>query len=155
MKTYKAYHQSEIGMIEIIGTEKEILTAEFVKKVAATSEIPPLLKRCLEEIDEYFKGRRKEFSINLQLPGTDFQKKVWKELTKIPFGETVSYTDIAAAVGNKKAVRAVGYANAKNKISILIPCHRVIGRHGNLTGYGGGLWRKEWLLKHERKFRDK
>jgi len=153
MKRYKAYYQSEIGMIEIIGTEKEILGVKFIDGETEIIETPPPLKRCIEQLEEYFKGSRKIFSLILPLQGTDFQNRVWMELLKIPFGETKSYTDIAAAIGNRKAIRAVGQANGNNKISILIPCHRVIGRNGDLTGYGGGLWRKEWLLGHERKFR--
>jgi methylated-DNA-[protein]-cysteine S-methyltransferase len=84
------------------------------------------------------------------LQGTDFQKKVWRRLIKIPFGKTVSYKDIAVRIGNIRAVRAVGNANNKNSIAIIVPCHRVIGSNGSLVGYGGGLWRKKWLLKHEK-----
>jgi methylated-DNA-[protein]-cysteine S-methyltransferase len=101
-------------------------------------------------LDEYFKGKRQNFSLELQLEGTDFQKKVWEQLQKIPYGETASYKDVAVAIGNEKAVRAVGGANGMNNIAIIIPCHRVIGADGNLVGFGGGLWRKVWLLNHEK-----
>ena len=150
-KRHWAYYESEIGLIEIAGTEDGILSVDFVEDKSVDNPIlPPLVKRCVKQLDEYFGGRRREFSVNLLPEGTDFQKKVWNELTKIPFGETRSYKDMAAFIGNIKAVRAVGNANGKNKIGILIPCHRVIGNNGKLVGYGGGLWRKEWLLKHER-----
>jgi len=151
IEKYKAYYRSEIGLIKIIGIEEGILSLDFVEKGSmGSSEIPPCLERCVEQIDEYFIGKRREFSVNLLLQGTDFQERVWNQLMKIPFGKTVSYKYIAASIGDVKAVRAVGNANGKNRISIIIPCHRVIGSKGKLTGYGGGLWRKEWLLKHER-----
>ena len=150
-KRHRAYYESEIGLIEIAGTEDGILSVDFVEEKSVDNpRIPPLLKRCVKQLDEYFGGRRKAFSVNLLPEGTDFQKKVWNELVEIPFGETRSYKDMAASIGNIKAVRAVGNANGKNKIGIIIPCHRVIGNNGKLVGYGGGLWRKEWLLKHER-----
>lgn len=149
--SFRAYYRSEIGLIEITGTDKAIESVNFVNKKSTPSpEAPPCLKECVEQIDEYFKGRRKKFTIEIQLQGTDFQKKVWKQLMKIPYGKTVSYKDIAASIGNKKAVRAVGGANNRNNIGIIVPCHRVIGSNGDLVGYGGGLWRKEWLLRHEK-----
>jgi methylated-DNA-[protein]-cysteine S-methyltransferase len=113
-------------------------------------DLPFCLKACLKQIDEYFKGKRRKFHLDLDPLGTPFQKMVWRQLEKIPFGKVVSYGEIAGVIGNSKACRAVGSANGKNPIAIIIPCHRVVGRDGNLTGYGGGLWRKEWLLKHER-----
>ena len=150
---YKAYYDSEIGVIEITGTEEGIKALEFVESLPrGRKNIHPCLQECIKQLDEYFKGERKEFSLNLQPEGTDFQKKVWDRLLKIPFGNTVSYLDIARALGDEKSVRGVGMANGRNKISIIIPCHRVIGGNGQLIGYGGGLWRKDWLLKHEKKF---
>ncbi len=149
-KEYKTYYNSNIGVLEIIGTQKGILSVSFLEEKSVThGKIPHCLKECYSQIDEYFKGNRKKFSVKIQLEGTDFQNKVWKQLIKIPFGKTVSYKDIAVSVGNKNAVRAVGNANGKNRISIIIPCHRVIGINGKLVGFGAGLWRKEWLLKHE------
>ncbi len=103
-----------------------------------------------QQLKEYFKGERKEFNIPLDLVGTDFQKKVWKSLIEIPYGSTISYGEQAKLIGKPKAVRAVANANAKNKVSIILPCHRVIGADGKLTGYGGGLWRKEKLLELEK-----
>jgi len=111
--------------------------------------IPLPLKECVQQLNEYFAGDRKEFSIKLQLEGTNFQKKVWNQLMKIPYGKTASYKEVAAAIKNEKAVRAVGSANGRNNIAIIIPCHRVIAHDGTLGGYGGGLWKKEWLLDHE------
>lgn len=149
--SFKAYYNSEIGLIEVKGTEEAILSVNFVDdKSRGSPDVPPCVKECVEQIDEYFNGKRKKFTIEIQLQGTDFQKKVWKQLMKIPYGKTVSYKDIAASIGNKKAVRAVGGANNKNKIAIIVPCHRVIGSDGDLVGFGGGLWRKEWLLRHEK-----
>jgi len=152
-KEYKTYYNSNIGVLEIIGTQKGILSVSFLEEKSVTNvEIPHCLKECYSQIDDYFKGNRKKFSVKIQLKGTDFQKKVWKQLMKIPFGKTVSYKDIAVSVGNKNAVRAVGNANGKNRVAIIIPCHRVIGIDGELVGFGAGLWRKEWLLKHEGSF---
>jgi AraC family transcriptional regulator of adaptative response/methylated-DNA-[protein]-cysteine methyltransferase len=105
-----------------------------------------------EQLKEYFEGSRKEFSIPLVTPGSEFQKSVWKELLKIPFGTTRSYLEQSVALGKSGAIRAVANANGMNRISIVIPCHRVIGSDGHLTGYGGGLKRKKWLLDHEKKY---
>jgi methylated-DNA-[protein]-cysteine S-methyltransferase len=150
MKTYTAYYNSTIGLIEVTGTEEGILSVHFVEDAATKNpENHPCVRECVEQLEEYFRGSRKEFTVNVILQGTDFQKQVWQQLMKIPFGEVVSYQDIAAAIGQPKAYQAVGNANGKNKISIIIPCHRVLGSDGKLTGYGGGLWRKEWLLQHE------
>lgn len=146
----KAYYNSPIGIVEVKGTEEAILSILFVEKSEEVDYVPEVVKECLKQLDEYFNGKRKEFSVNYIFEGTEFQKKVWTALTNIPFGETASYKDIAEAVGNVKAVRAVGSTNGKNLISIIVPCHRVIGANGTLTGYAGGLWRKEWLLDHER-----
>ena len=150
MKTYKTYYKSPLGPIEIVGTQDNILSLNFVEDMMqGDAELPFCLKACLKQIDEYFKGKRKEFLLNLEPLGTNFQKRVWQQLRKISFGETVSYGDIANAIDNPNAGRAVGNANRINPICIIIPCHRVIGSDGSLTGYGGGLWRKEWLLEHE------
>ena len=145
----KTYFESPIGMIEISGDEKGISSVEFFEDRKNDSKNTDHLKNCLKQLDEYFSGKRKSFSLKLNLKGTEFQKMVWKGLLKIPFGETVSYLDVAKGIGNEKAVRAVGNANNKNNISIIIPCHRVIGSNGKLIGYGGGLWRKKWLIDFE------
>ncbi len=146
----RAYYQSPIGLVEIVATDDRVERLKFVdKRQPSASHLTPVLKTCVGQIDEYFKGTRKKFSIDLLLDGTDFQQSVWRQLQKIPYGRTASYGDIARAIGNPKACRAVGLANGKNPVSIIVPCHRIIGSNGALTGYGGGLWRKEWLLKHE------
>ena len=146
-----AYYQSLIGTIEIKGSDDGITSLYFLDKEKESIEIPACLKECIKQLDEYFKGKRKVFNLNLDIKGTDFQKKVWNELLKIPFGKTHAYIDIAKKLGDKNALRAVGNANGKNPISIIIPCHRVIGSNGELVGYGGGLWRKKWLLEFENK----
>lgn len=152
-KIYTAHYSSPIGTIEVKGTSEGIVSLYFIEEHSASSNIPNCLKESIQQLDEYFKGIRKEFTLRLIVEGTEFRKKVWDRLLDIPYGETCSYMDIANAIGNKKAVRAVGGANHNNKISIIIPCHRVIGANGSLTGYGGGLWRKKWLLNHEQEFK--
>ena len=151
----KTYFESPIGRIEISGDEKGISSVEFFEDRKNDSKNTGHLKNCLKQLDEYFSGKRKSFSLKLNLKGTEFQKKIWKGLLKIPFGETVSYLDVAKEIGNEKAVRAVGNANNKNNISIIIPCHRVIGSNGKLIGYGGGLWRKKWLIDFENGYKQK
>lgn len=155
-KEFTAHYVSDIGIVEVIGTEQGILSVNFREKrptrIPETSSLPPVITACLKQLDEYFRGGRKSFSLRLCLRGTDFQQKVWRHLLKIPYGETASYKDVAEAIGHPRATRAVGGANHDNAIGIIIPCHRVIGYDGRLVGYGGGLWRKEWLLQHERRF---
>lgn len=138
-----------------MGTKNGISFVGFVNEDPMEyPEIHPYLKNCVDQITEYFNGDRQEFNIKLQPQGTQFQKQVWNQLMKIPFGETVSYKDIAVGIGNEKAVRAVGNANGKNNIVIIIPCHRIIGSDGTLVGYGSGQDRKQWLLDHEAKYID-
>ena len=150
MKIYTAHYQSPIGTVEIEGTQKGIVALDFVDQPQfGDDRLPGILQECVKQIDEYFKGQKTVFSLNLSLQGTEFQNSVWRRLVKIPYGQTYSYGEFAAAIGKPAACRAVGNANAKNPISIIIPCHRLIGSNGSLTGYGGGLWRKQWLLKHE------
>jgi len=115
-----------------------------------TREETALIKKTYTQLEEYFKGERQTFDIRLSAQGTDFQKTVWKELQKIPYGKTATYKDIAKNIGNKNASRAVGMANNKNPIAIIIPCHRVIGSNGNLTGYAGGINIKKYLLDLEK-----
>ena len=150
MQTYRACHHSQIGPLEVVGNQKGILTITFgADEFETDRNLPALMAECLRQLTEYFKGRRQKFSIPLVLEGTDFQKAVWRQLQKIPFGQTASYGDVARAVGSPRAFRAVGNANNKNPIPLIIPCHRVIGSDGKLVGFGGGIWRKEWLLEHE------
>ena len=150
---------SPLGIIEIKGTEQGIYSVMFAereqelyKKQAMT---PKVVIQCVEQLNDYFLGDRIEFTVPYILEGTIFQKSVWQALTAVPYGKTASYKDIAITVGNEKAVRAVGTTNGKNLVSIIVPCHRIIGVNGKLTGYAGGLWRKEWLLAHEQKFKEK
>jgi methylated-DNA-[protein]-cysteine S-methyltransferase len=139
--------------LEISGTDEGIKSVLFVEEgVANPAQVPQPVSACLVQLDEYFKGERKTFSLKLAPQGTAFQQRVWQQLLAIAYGTTVSYMDIALALGNTKAIRAVGAANGQNPIAIIVPCHRVIGSDGKLTGYGGGVWRKEWLLNHERRY---
>ncbi|MFW6131134.1 MAG: methylated-DNA--[protein]-cysteine S-methyltransferase [Candidatus Aminicenantaceae bacterium] len=149
----RAFYKSEIGTIEVKGTESQITSVLFSKKKQPViKEASKVIDRYIHQLDEYFNGQRKEFSLDFVLEGTDFQKKVWWEIMKVPYGKTASYKDIARRIGNSGASRAVGNASKNNKIVFIVPCHRIIGSHNELTGYGGELWRKEWLLKHEKKF---
>ena len=142
-----SYFQSPIGLVEISGTSSFITSVNFVTKKGRESEnISAVVKQCKIEFEEYFSGKRKEFSVNINPEGTPFQKKVWSQLRKIIYGDTISYLNISKMIGDEKAVRAVGHANGKNQIAIIIPCHRVVGADGKLTGYAGGIWRKQWLL---------
>jgi methylated-DNA-[protein]-cysteine S-methyltransferase len=151
MQHYKTYYKSPLGPIEIIGSSDSILALHFMEKMQPQDgEMTFCVKECLKQLDEYFNGERRDFFLNLQPAGTDFQKSVWRQLENIPYGETTSYGEIARILGKPKASRAVGSANGKNPIAIVIPCHRVIGCDGSLTGYGGGLWRKRWLIGFER-----
>ena len=151
---YTAFYESEIGLLKITATSQAITSIRFEEEPAPGEPVtgPTVLADCLLQLDEYFKGTRKVFSLPLEPEGSRFQQVVWRQLAAIPYGQTVSYLDVAEAIGNKQAVRAVGSANGQNRIAIVIPCHRVIGRNGQLTGYGGGLWRKAWLLRHEAGF---
>jgi methylated-DNA-[protein]-cysteine S-methyltransferase len=151
-KAYKLDYHSPIGVIEIIGSEELIHSIMFVDRDSAIDhqpDVPKVLRDCYDQLDEYFKGEREVFTFPCEQRGTLFQQSVWNELIKIPFAETASYRNIARSLQNEKGIRAVGNANGKNKLSIVIPCHRIIGSNGSLTGYAGGLWRKEWLLNHE------
>ncbi|MDN4494741.1 methylated-DNA--[protein]-cysteine S-methyltransferase [Ureibacillus aquaedulcis] len=154
---HQIYYQSPIGTIEIIGTEVAVYSIMFSEKGRTEnridSETPESLKLCFQELDEYFKGERYEFTFPFKYEGTNFQQTVWNALKEIPYAGTSSYKEIAVSIGNVKAIRAVGNANGKNKLSIVIPCHRLIGTNGKLTGYAGGVWRKEWLLQHEKNFK--
>ena len=149
-EVFHAYYKSPIGFIEVISTKTSIVACNFVKEMKATSKkSPEILIETLEQLDKYFKGQLVGFDFELDLQGTDFQLKVWNELQKIPFGKTITYKELAQRIGNKKAIRAVGSANGKNPISIIVPCHRVIGSNGGLRGYGGGIEKKKWLLDFE------
>lgn len=150
MNIYRKYFGSPIGIIEITASEKGISTVEFVDKIEhEKNETNHHLEECAKQLDEYFTDNRNSFNLELDPTGTEFMKKVWIRLMSIPFGKTASYKDIAEEIGDINAVRAVGMANGRNNIAIIVPCHRVVGSNGDLTGYAYGVWRKEWLLKHE------
>ena len=151
-KKYYGYYNSPIGILEIIASDNAVISAMFIEDMKEITSESQILKEAIKQFDEYFKGTRKDFDIKCEVRGTEFQKKVWKALMEIPYGVTMSYKEMAIAIGNIKATRAVGNANSKNIISIIIPCHRVIGSDKSLTGYAGGLNRKKWLLEHEMEF---
>jgi methylated-DNA-[protein]-cysteine S-methyltransferase len=143
-----------LGRSKIIGNENGISSVVVLDSdMTLSTAIPEDLKDCVIQIEQYFKGTRKEFELKLNPKGTEFQKRVWNELIKIPFGKTISYLDLSKKLGDPKAIRAVASANGKNPIWIIIPCHRVIGSDGSLTGYAGGLNRKKWLLDHENPYK--
>ncbi|MCK1991946.1 methylated-DNA--[protein]-cysteine S-methyltransferase [Peribacillus muralis] len=151
---FKMDYESPIGVIEISSTSEAICSILFVERNMAVNskqdQTPKVLVDCFNQLDQYFKGERSEFTFPYVVEGTLFQKQVWNALTGIEYAKTGSYKEIAVSIGNEKAIRAVGSANGRNQLSIVIPCHRIIGSNGKLTGYAGGLWRKEWLLSHER-----
>ncbi len=156
-----AYYPSPIGLIELGATVDALVTLYFVEEprhVAADVEPQQhaqnevsrtILAQTEQQLREYFAHARQDFDLPLHFQGTDFQQRVWRQLLTVPYSKVASYQAIANALDNPKAVRAVGAANGQNPISIIAPCHRIIGSNGSLIGYGGGLWRKEWLLKHE------
>ena len=145
-------YDTEIGRIKISEKDEKIIGLGFsdYKKENEIEKETELIKKAYTQLEEYLSGKRTEFDIEIEMIGTEFQKKVWKELLNIPYGETRSYKDIAIAIGNGKACRAVGNANNKNPIAIIVPCHRVVGSNGSMTGYAGGLDIKEKLLKIEK-----
>ncbi|XCF06578.1 methylated-DNA--[protein]-cysteine S-methyltransferase [Tamlana crocina] len=146
--------KSPLGFTKIIGDHNGITSVSILNSEEKTSNIIPVeLEDCVLQLNEYFEGTRKQFSLKLNPQGTDFQKKVWKQLELIPYGKTISYLELSKQLGDIKAIRAVANANGKNPLWIIVPCHRVIGSNGSLTGYAGGLKRKKWLLEHESPFR--
>jgi len=168
----KAYYSSPIGWIEIQASHEAVTSlmfcdepkscedgvrsplsfaSHFVQSTSGEGQGVRLLSRCVRQLDEYFSGQRIDFDVPVSQKGTSFQQTVWKALMDIPFGRTVSYGDVAKMIHHPKSVRAVGAANGRNKLWIIVPCHRVIGANGSLTGYAGGLERKKWLLAHEAK----
>jgi len=162
---YAKWFETPLGPMLALANDAGLYLLEFVDRRGLEREVQALrrrlsqhvvpgehryLDRIGEELDAYFSGRSLAFTTPLQLDGSDFQRDVWETLRAIPSGQTLSYADVAAKIGRPAAVRAVGRANGDNKLAIIVPCHRVIGANGTLTGYGGGLWRKAWLLEHER-----
>ena len=148
MKT--VFINTPLGFTEIQGDENGISKIHVMNEdVEISTKIPKELKEAVLQLQDYFDGKRTTFTFPLNPSGTDFQKKVWDELLHIPFGKTCSYLELSKKLGDVKAIRAVASANGKNPLWIVVPCHRVIGTNGSLTGYAGGLWRKKWLLEHE------
>ncbi len=147
---FSTTYESPLGTLYLTSNRDALLGVSFDTVMLDENAANPVLDMAKEQLDAYFNGTLQQFTIPLELYGTAFQQNVWKALCTIPYGRVVSYQDIAIAIGNPKAVRAVGMANNKNPISIIIPCHRVIGKQGSLVGYAGGLEKKQWLLSHER-----
>lgn len=138
-----------LGTAKIKGDENGVSVISILQEGEISKTIPLELKDAVKQLQEYFNGKRTKFTFALNPKGTDFQQKVWKALLEIPYGKTTSYMDLTKKLGDVKAIRAVASANGKNPLWIVVPCHRVIGSDGSLTGYAGGLWRKKWLLEHE------
>jgi methylated-DNA-[protein]-cysteine S-methyltransferase len=149
------YYHSPVGLLKISGTDQyitEVLFHDTTQKPPINKKnITPMLIQCVEQLIQYFQGARRQFEIPINQHGTPFQQEVWSELMQIPFGKTISYLELARRTGDPKATRAVASANGKNNVCIIVPCHRVIGSNNDLVGYGGGLWRKKWLLDMEMK----
>jgi len=149
------YYHSPLGLLKISGTPEFISEVSFHDTTQKTEgkkkNFPPMIILCIEQLIQYFNGELRQFDLPLNQSGTPFQQEVWSELTRIPFGKTISYLELAKRTGDTKATRAVANANGKNNIAIIVPCHRVIGSNKDLVGYAGGLWRKKWLLEHEAK----
>ncbi|MEM0541414.1 methylated-DNA--[protein]-cysteine S-methyltransferase [Flavobacterium sp. j3] len=139
-----------LGITKIVGDENGIAEIAILSEGNLSKTIPLELQEAVAQLSDYFDGKRQDFNLKLNPKGTDFQQKVWQELLQIPFGKTISYLDLSKKLGDVKAIRAVASANGKNPLWIVVPCHRVIGTDGSLTGYAGGLWRKKWLLEHEK-----
>ncbi len=154
MEQQTTYYKTPIGIAKIVGDKNGIQSVSVLDEDAISLELlniktPKCLQECTNQLEEYFNGKRDSFNLTVNPKGTSFQKKVWKALLNIPYGKTKSYLEQSKALGDVKAIRAVASANGKNPLWIIIPCHRVIGSDGSLTGYAGGIWRKKWLLAHE------
>lgn len=147
-----AFLKSPLGITKIVGDANgisEISEISVSDEGEVSVSIPKELEQAVIQLQEYFEGKRNDFNLKLNPKGTEFQQRVWQELLNIPFGKTLSYLELSKKLGDVKAIRAVAAANGKNPLWIVVPCHRVIGTDGSLTGYAGGLWRKKWLLEHE------
>ena len=142
--------KTPLGFTKIIGDTDGIASISILNSEEKETDIIPLeLEDCVHQLNDYFEGSRTQFDLKLNPEGTEFQKKVWNKLLEIPFGKSISYLELSQQLGDVKAIRAVANANGKNPLWIVVPCHRVIGSDGSLTGYAGGLHRKQWLLEHE------
>ncbi|MFB2118181.1 methylated-DNA--[protein]-cysteine S-methyltransferase [Parapedobacter sp. 2B3] len=151
----EVFMQTPLGMTAIKGDEDGIVAVSVSKEdaVKPSQHIPASLVDAVKQLEAYFAGTRQTFQLRLNPKGTDFQKSVWQELLNIPYGKTISYLELSRRLGDVKAIRAVAAANGQNPFWIVVPCHRVIGSDGSLTGYAGGLWRKKWLLDHENPYK--
>ena len=143
------YFQSPIGVVKIVGDFDGVIEISVLDVKVDFAEIPDSLAKSVNQLREYFDGKRETFDFKTNQKGTLFQQKVWNELCNISFGKIISYLELAKRLGDPKVIRAAAAANGKNKLWIVVPCHRVIGSDGSLTGYAGGLGRKKWLLEHE------
>jgi methylated-DNA-[protein]-cysteine S-methyltransferase len=143
------FFKCQLGIVKIVGDASGISEISISAEGEVSDSIPKELEQAVIQLQEYLEGKRIDFDLKLNPKGTYFQKKVWQELLNIPFGKTMSYLDLSKKLGDVKAIRAVAAANGKNPIWIVIPCHRVIGTDGSLTGYAGEIWRKKWLLELE------
>jgi methylated-DNA-[protein]-cysteine S-methyltransferase len=151
MITSVTYLDSPLGWMRLEGIAQVLCKINFLDEKLNDEHAPELLEHSLIELKQFFDGDRKHFTMPTYMAGTHFQKNVWEELVKIPFGKTFSYEDIARKLGDIKVIRAAATANGRNPLCIVVPCHRVIGKDGSLTGYSGGLWRKKWLLDFEQR----
>ena len=140
---------SPIGPLRLVATDEALVAIDFDALPEPTSPPHPILDQAERELAEYFRGARRTFTVKLAPVGTAFQQRVWDELLRVPYGTVESYGAVARAIGSPAAVRAVGAANGRNPIPIIVPCHRIVGSNGDLTGYGGGMAKKQWLLGHE------
>lgn len=154
-EVFTTYYHSPVGILKISATERFVTGVSFFDKVERVDtkkrNYPAALIQCIEQLIQYFYGERRQFELLINQEGTVFQQTVWSELMAIPYAKTISYLELARRIGDPKATRAVASANGKNNVAIIVPCHRVIGANKELTGYGGGIWRKKWLLDHEAK----
>jgi methylated-DNA-[protein]-cysteine S-methyltransferase len=150
---YIGYYESPLGTMQIEASESVLVSAKFLSDEIAEKQNQSggsdIIAKTIHQLSEYFTGNLKIFDLPLLFTGTDFQEQVWSEVLKVPYGETITYGQLAERLGSRELVRAVGNANGNNRLWIIVPCHRVIGSQGELVGYAGGLWRKQWLLEHE------
>jgi methylated-DNA-[protein]-cysteine S-methyltransferase len=157
MELFTTYYSSPVGLLRISGTAQYLSEVHFIDAAenisthTSNDQLPPLAIQVIEQLIQYFHGNRRFFDVPINQEGTAFQQKVWHELMNIPYGKTISYLEMSRRLGDPKVIRAAASANGRNHVAIIVPCHRVIGSKSDLVGYGGGLWRKKWLLDHENK----
>lgn len=147
---FRAYYKSPVGLLSVTANDTAVTGLSFVKQKHAKEKKNEVIKDCLKQLSEYFKRERFDFNIAVEQQGTELQQKVWKQLQKIPYGMTMSYLTMAMKLRNRTLARAVGNASGQNNIPIIVPCHRLVGSNGDLTGYLGGIEKKRWLLEFEK-----